>query len=509
VSDTPAASTIGSRSTARVVLCSAVILAAITVTQWICRSAIARDEMENIRWGQGLTWGNEKHPPLFGWIHYGWVELFGPVDLSTYLLEKANFAAGLILLYFLARRVLGRERALLATVLSIGTAYALVICLKYNATSAMWPVWAGYLVCLHRAWKTADVRWWVATGLMAGLAVLTKYHSLLLFLCSTGFLLTDSHGRRQLAGRGPWIGVATALLTVAPHAVWVWHHGASTVGYAIENVSEGSVLARHVVEPLKYVVIQALCLVPALVLLIRWALKDHSPPSARDRDSELRFLFWHGPVLGLAPAVLSLVVGFSLGSLWGMTSWGLFPAWMLARFDIRPAASRLNTGLAAATGLTGLVVVLYFVNTAFLAEQRDYKGAAAAVLEAWRDRYDSPLTVVGGDDRYYEGLGIYLPGHPDVFGRLDPAYHPRVDMDRIARDGAVIVIPAPDEDALRQARSRFPIDETVVLELPARRDGLRRLRAERLAVMFISPKESRPAGVTGNQSTGRAGDGGP
>jgi len=481
------------------------ILAVICLTQWICRSAISRDEMENIRWGQALAWGSEKHPPLFGWIHYGWVQLFSRADLSTYLLEKANYAAGFLLLYLLVRRLLGRERAVLAMALTLGTAYSMLICLKYNATSAMWPFWTGYLLCLHRAWKGGTAAWWMATGLMAGLAVLTKYHSLLLVACSFGFLVSGPDGRRRLADWRPWCGVAVGMAVLAPHIAWVWHHGGATVGYAIENVTEGSSLARHLGAPLKYAAIQALCLLPALGLMIRWARRDPGPAAGSDESGTLRFLFWHGPVLGLAPAALSLVGGISLGGLWGMTSWGLFPAWMLARFDIEPRTGHLKTALTAAAGLVALVVVLYFTNTIFIAEQRDYKGAAAAVQRAWQERYETPLTVVGGDDRYYEGLGIYLPGHPDVFGRLDPSYHPAIDMGRIERGGAVIVIPEGDDTALGQARARFPVDETIVLELPARRDGIRRIRAERLVVMFVSPD----SGAGARQSGSGAGDGGP
>ena len=69
----------------------------------------------------------------------------------------------------------------------------------------------------------------------------------------------------------------------------------------------------------------------------------------------------------------------------------------------------------------------------------------------------------------------------------------RVDMARIEREGAALVIPEKDEKALVVARSRFPVDDTVILDLPARREGLRRLRAERLVVMFVSPAAS-PAG---------------
>jgi hypothetical protein len=96
-----------------------------------------------------------------------------------------------------------------------------------------------------------------------------------------------------------------------------------------------------------------------------------------------------------------------------------------------------------------------------------------------------------------------------VFGRLDPAIHPRIDTGRIERDGAVIVIPASDEEAILQARARFPIDETTVLVLPARRDGIRRTRAERLVVMFVSPEGNAAAEQPATGPKTRAGDGGP
>ena len=368
---------------------------------------------------------------------------------------------------------------------------------------------ASFLFKVYESMKDGRARWWAATGLMAGLAVLTKYHSLLLVACSFGFLISDPAGRRRLADWRPWIGVTIALAVLSPHIAWVWHHGGTTVTYAIENVSEGSALARHLVAPVRYIAIQGVCLVPAIFLVTRWARRSPDRASHRGGDATLRFLFWHGLLLGLAPAVLSLVAGISLGGLWGMTSWGLLPAWAIVRFGIEPRAERLRTGLATALGLATLVTILYFVNTAFLAEQRDYKGAATAVQKAWQDRYGSPLTVVGGDDRYYEGLGVYLPGRPDVFGRLDPAIHPRIDTGRIERDGAVIVIPASDEEAILQARARFPIDETTVLVLPARRDGIRRTRAERLVVMFVSPEGNAAAEQPATGPKTRAGDGGP
>lgn len=450
--------------------------------------SISRDEMENIRWGQAMTWGSQKHPPLFGWIHYGWTELFGRADLSTYVLQKINFSAGLLLLWFLTRHLLGRDKALLCAALTLATANAFLISLKYNATSAMWPIWAGYLLCFWYAYERRNMAWWAATGVLAGLSILTKYHSLLLLACSFLFLSSHAEGRARLLGGGPRLAAAIALAMLAPHVVWLWRAGGATIVYAIDNVTEGARLDRHLVEPLRYVALQALCLLPALGLLLSWSRKGGASAALLDTKATIgRFLFWHGPVLGLLPAALSLLGGMSLGSLWGMTSWGLLPAWMVARFRIH-SQGRLDTALAAATGLALLVTMAYFTNTIFFAHQQDYKSAAQAVEANWEERYDSPLTIVGGSQRYHEGLGVYVDSRPDVFDGLEPTGHPDIDMARIRREGAVLVVPELSDDAARAYHERFEVDETLVLELPARRDGIRRTRPERLLVMFVAPE---------------------
>lgn len=481
----------------RLVVVTGLILGGITLVQLLVRSAISRDEMENIRWGQMLAWGTEKHPPLFGWIHYGWVELLGRSDLATFVLEKLAFALGLALLYLLLKPMLARERVILALALTLATANAVLLVLKFNGNSAQWPVWAAYLLCLQRAVTSERATWWLATGLAAGAAVLTKYHAFLLFACSLGWLLSRPEGRRALAGWRPWAGVALALLVVAPHLVWLFRHGAPTLGYAAANIGAAEGVAAHVLEPLVYVLEQALFLCPALLVFAWWLRRGRPARGASTTPSDLGFLFWHGPVLGLAPAIASLVAGLSLGSMWGLASWGLLPAWAIARFELAASGPRVRQALVAALATAGLYALIAVVHGGLFAVQLDYKGTAAAVRDAWYARYQAPLAIAGGDGRYYEGLTVYAPEAPDVFGMLDPGLHPRVTPARMAREGAVIVIPERLEDSVARARQRFPVEADAVVEVGGWRRGLVSTRSDRLLLLFVAPAVAGAGGAPG------------
>jgi hypothetical protein len=304
-----------------------------------------------------------------------------------------------------------------------------------------------------------------------------------------------------------WAGVAAGLVVLAPHGYWLLTDGRSALAYAADNLTQGEGILSHIKYPLKYTVIQLIFLCPALVLVWRWGRRDRLGTRNPPDDLDAGFLFWHGPVLGLLPAGLSLASGMSLGSMWGIATWGLLPAWAVARFGLRPRRPRVRRALLAALALTGVYVVSALADGLFLARQLDYKAAVAAVREAWYARYEAPLTIAGGYGRYYEGLAVYAPEAPDVFGGLRPDTHRRVTPERLAREGAVLVIPAALTEAVAQARERFPIDAEVRVSLPERRQRLFRTRADELVVLFVAPRSGQaPASGPGPQSAGEAPD---
>lgn len=61
---------------------------------------------------------------------------------------------------------------------------------------------------------------WLGGGVLLGLALLSKYHAVLLPVGALAFLLTSRDRRRWLLQPGPWLALGAALLAFAPVLAW-------------------------------------------------------------------------------------------------------------------------------------------------------------------------------------------------------------------------------------------------------------------------------------------------
>src|SRR5215471_14819495 len=75
------------------------------------------DVAEAFAWGQKFQFGYGKHPPLSGWIAGLWFRIFPVADWSTYALAMTTLSVGLVISWFIARRVVDRRRAFFAVVM--------------------------------------------------------------------------------------------------------------------------------------------------------------------------------------------------------------------------------------------------------------------------------------------------------------------------------------------------------------------------------------------------------
>jgi 4-amino-4-deoxy-L-arabinose transferase-like glycosyltransferase len=66
---------------------------------------------------------------------------------------------------------------------------------------------------------------WMAAGMFAGLAMLSKYHGVFVLAGTFLFLLTSAQHRKWLARPGPYLGAAVALAMFAPVLIWNREHG--------------------------------------------------------------------------------------------------------------------------------------------------------------------------------------------------------------------------------------------------------------------------------------------
>ncbi len=190
----------------------------------------AGNMLENFAWGQQFTWGTSKHPPLIAWVAAAWFAVFPTADGSYHALAYLVSAVGLLGAYHLSI-ALGLPRiALPATLLlSIALPYS-TLAVKFNANTVLLATWPW----LAWSWVQAVQRRTLPAlllGILASLALLGKYYSVIVLLSLVLASLYTETGRRWLLSRYSVIAAFTTLLLFVPHLVWLVEHDYPTLRY--------------------------------------------------------------------------------------------------------------------------------------------------------------------------------------------------------------------------------------------------------------------------------------
>lgn len=262
------------------------------------------DESYMIAAGRTLQLSYFDHPPAAWWLSWGAAHLFG--SEAPVAVRLPFIVLGAVSTWLVARlgSELGGERAGLWTAM----AYSCAPVLGY--TSASWvlpdgPLNAALLamtLCLVHALRRGVWRWWLLTGLFAGLAMLSKYNAILVIAGGVIYLLSQAQDRRWLLRPQPWVAAGIALLVLTPVVIWNARHGWISLAF------QGGRASAYRLQPLGPLVVlggEALFLLPWIwaPLMLEWLRALSGGPSNR-----LRWLF---ACLGAGPVLL-----FALVALW-------------------------------------------------------------------------------------------------------------------------------------------------------------------------------------------------
>ncbi len=212
----------GDRTWPAAIVALLVVRAALNLVA-IGRYGFHRDELFNIDMGNHLAWGYLGKPPGIALLaKLG--GLFGGSLLGYRLLPVV---AGLVTVWLggeLAKQMGGGKWARALTML------ALVLWpVSLRSSAVLWPsafelLWWGiaFLVLMRLLHHGSSV-WWLAWGLVWGLAVMTSYGGLVVGIVTLiGIALTVQ--RRHFRTAWPWLGVGVAAAVVSPHIVWLVGH---------------------------------------------------------------------------------------------------------------------------------------------------------------------------------------------------------------------------------------------------------------------------------------------
>src|SRR5664280_2173484 len=307
------------------------------------------DLIEALIYGREWQLGYDKLPPLPWWLVEFVYRLAGH-DFAYYLLAQVAVVAALGVVWMAARPLVGTLGALVAVLIVDGLHYLNYTSAKFNHDVIQLPFWALAGFAFQRALRGRQMADWLLLGLAIGLSLWAKYFVAVLAVPMALFLFIDRDARKTLATPGPYIAVATALITMAPHLVWLVQNDFLPFAYAEHRALPSRGLIDHVWHPLQFAISQLFFLIPSLLIalpLFYPSARAGEPPVAMSADAfDYRIVTWlaFGPMATVL--ALSGISGRGTVAMWGYPLWLFLGLWLVLTARRVLDGTRLGRALA-------------------------------------------------------------------------------------------------------------------------------------------------------------------
>jgi 4-amino-4-deoxy-L-arabinose transferase-like glycosyltransferase len=207
----------------RQLLAVAALIVALTALRVIYASLIDLRTDEAYYW----TWSKENvlsfldHPPMIAWfIRFG-TAIFGDTNFGVRFAGILAMLVTQLLLADIVRRVTHDVRAVVLAVLMPEAAlYYGLLMAKVSPDVALIPFAVAMVWALIRLNESGDARWWLAAGVFAGLALLSKFTAVMLIPAVLAFTLVPDWRRRWLFSPYPWLAALIAVALFLPVLIW-------------------------------------------------------------------------------------------------------------------------------------------------------------------------------------------------------------------------------------------------------------------------------------------------
>src|SRR5580693_7670908 len=182
---------------------------------------IHMDVAEAFAWGQKFQWGYGKHPPLAGWIAGLWFRIFPVADWATYALAMATLGCGLVICWLIALRVVDRRRAFFVVVMLALYPIFNFKGFKYNPDLLQLVTLPLVVLAYLNAFEKRSWVSGILLGLAGALALMTKYWVLTMIGAIGLAALIHPERLKFLLSPAPWVAIATLVIAMIPHLVWL------------------------------------------------------------------------------------------------------------------------------------------------------------------------------------------------------------------------------------------------------------------------------------------------
>ncbi|RCH56456.1 hypothetical protein DJ568_00935 [Mucilaginibacter hurinus] len=196
-----------------------------------------------------IEWSYFDQPPLFFWLSWLSIKLFGITTLGLRFPAVLLFAGSSWLLFILTRYLFNAAAGFWAVVLmNLSAVFTISVAAWFQPDAPLIFFWLAAAYCFARV---LDVRlsegstqkrnvylWWTLTGVLMGLATLSKYHVLFLFAGVFLYVITDKNRWHWLIHPGPYLAVGITLLISFP-VVW-WNYQNNWASFVFQGSRAGA-----------------------------------------------------------------------------------------------------------------------------------------------------------------------------------------------------------------------------------------------------------------------------
>lgn len=430
---------------------------------------IHMDVAEAFAWGQKFQLGYGKHPPLAGWVAGLWFEFFPVANWSTYALAMTTVSVGLVICWFIAVRVVDRRRAFLVVVMLALYPIFNFKGFKYNPDLLQLVTLPLVVLAYLNAFEKRSVPSGIWLGLAGALALMTKYWVLTMIGAVGLAALLHPDRVAFLRSPAPWVAIATLLIAMAPHLVWLYgvHFAPLTYAGDVYSLTDYAQVTRLVLGYVAHnlallalpIALASLALVPTSgwraiakrpggLLARNWA---RGANTGVNRSQALNVWIIQS-IVAVGPLLGALAFTIYLKTDWGISLFFLVPLALVAIPALRvPKAALFNL---AAIWLVLSVATLagsHWIARAEMAANPN-NGAiygaraelARELTQAWNTRFASRWPVVAGTMENIEPLSFYSADHPVPFTPGEVWSSGLTSEDEVKRLGFIAVFDPAD-----------------------------------------------------------------
>jgi 4-amino-4-deoxy-L-arabinose transferase-like glycosyltransferase len=417
-----------------------------TVLPTLLYANLPLDLIEALTYGREWQLGYDKLPPLPWWLVETVYRLAGH-DFAYYLLAQAAVVTALWLVFLTAKPIAGPIGALIAVLIVDGLHYFNYTAAKFNHDVIQLPFWALAGFAFHRALRGGWLGHWLLLGLAIGMSLWAKYFVVALAVPLAVFIALDDDARKSLAKPGPYIAAAVALVTMAPHLVWLVQSDFLPFAYAEHRALPSRGLIDHVWHPIQFAFGQAFFLVPsALIAMPLFFPRRRGERGGGDAfDRRIVSCLAFGPTVTVL--ALSAVSGRGTVAMWGYPLFLFVGLWLVLNAPQKFEALRFRRVLATWAAVFGCLAIAFIANYAVLPNMdHRYRAVffpggdlARELSQRYRAATGRPVIYVIGSMWNGGNVAHYAPDHPRVLIDGKPERAPWIDLADLRSKGAVVV----------------------------------------------------------------------